>query len=135
MNIFAKFIKSYSISMSYHRATRLYNAKQYDEALKIISNLDATPEYNARVVLFEADILHRMGDILNSKEKYESFLREGVQSISKEADRQYLTAYAQYYLENVKRKLDPKFLITTKRDYVVKLRSHASYLIRGEFVI
>lgn len=130
-----RFLKSYRASICYHKACKLYNAKRCDEALKVLSTLDATPEYDARAMLFEADILHRKGDIKRSVQKYALFIAEGSQLISKEADRQYLTVYAHYFMENAQRKLDSKFLITVNRSHVEQLYKRASYLIRAEFVI
>jgi len=132
--MFAKLIKATRASMGYHRACKLNNAKKYDDALKVLSQLETSPEYEARAELFAASILHRKGDIKASIRKYEHFLKDKVQFISKTTDQTYLTLYARYYLQNAMKRLDRGFVITIPRKQVEESYNKASYLVRNEFV-
>ena len=133
--MFTRVIRKIRGSFGYHRACKLYNAGKCDEALEVLSEVDISPQYDAKAVLFTAAILSRKGDIRGSILNYEHFLEGQVQYISKECDRTYLTLYARYFLQNAKRRLDRNFAITIPRQLVKESSQKASYLARGEFVI
>jgi hypothetical protein len=120
-------------ALRFARAARLNNALRYREALEVLSRFRSHPDHMARKTLFEAHILHRKGDIPAAIERYETFLREGLQNIEPSGDKDYLELHCWHWWSVASRKAGHKTAFEVSQDDLNEAARQASQLAIAEF--
>ena len=121
-------------SFQYDRASRLYNAHQYEDALFQLDKIQPNEEMAAKIVLFRAAIRHRMSDFSEAERLYCQFREHESIKITPESDRVYLEKYSEYYRRNALKRMgeDPDAGVSIAE--LLNYAQQASYLTRSEFV-
>ena len=126
-------IRSFVNTRRYGRASKLNNLGRYEEALEVLSEFSGPPISMAKKVLFTADINHRKLDLAIAISSYKKVLEEELHNIVPEQDRMYLEAYAKYYSEQAKKKLNPNFVCSVEKRELSRLHKGTTLLIKAEF--
>jgi hypothetical protein len=121
-------------AFQYDKASKLFNAGHYEEALYALSRVRANAETEAKIVLFTADIRYRMQKFELAKALYQEFQDHQLMKVSSEADRRYLLLYSQYFRGKLLRGDERSSEEVVTKDELLSAAKEASYLIRGEFV-
>lgn len=127
-------IKRIRSAFQYEQASKLYNGRQYEEALAVLAKIDSTKEMLAKTVLFRANIKYRMQAFLEAEELYRSFIDQDSNQIKSEADRTYLTQYSEFYRDSALRKMGIASQGNVNLSELLSSARQASYLTRSEFV-
>jgi tetratricopeptide (TPR) repeat protein len=121
-------------AFQYERASKLYNARQYEDALALLDKIQSSEEMAAKIVLFRANIRYRMMDFDDAERLYRQFREQESIKISPEADRVYLEKYSEFYRSNALKRMGKESDSRASITELLSSAKQASYLARSEFV-
>ncbi len=115
------------------KASKLNNSGSFSEALLVLDKMDGPPDEMAKLALYRADILFRKKDYSQCLVQYRLFLDKHLSYIDPKTDQDYLRLYAQFFVQQLMRKLGKESEILVSRLEVEKASVRASSLARAEF--